>query len=148
MPGLADADAGADRAGAGQARRPLLLDTHALLWWLDGDDALSVAARRAIGEPDRPVHVSAASAWEITTKHRLGKLPGAAAVASDVTGVLAAQGFETLSISLVDAEEAGRLPGPHRDPFDRMLIAQALARGWVLVSNERVFDAYGVTRLW
>ena len=135
-------------AETGAGVEPLLLDTHALLWWLDGDEALPPAARDAIGERDRAVHVSAASAWEITTKHRLGKLPGAAAVAADVSGVLAAQGFEALPISLRDAEEAGRLPGPHRDPFDRMLIAQALARGWALVSNERAFDAYGVRRLW
>ena len=145
----AAAGAGSGAGGAtGPLDGPLLIDTHALLWWLDGDPALSSAARAAIGEPDRPVRVSAASAWEIATKHRLGKLPGAAAVAADVAGTLAAHGFEPLAISVRDAEEAGRLPGPHRDPFDRMLIAQALARGWALVSNERAFDAYGVTRLW
>ena len=127
---------------------PLLLDTHALLWWLDGDASLSEAARAAIGEPARAVHVSAASAWEITTKHRLGKLPGAQAVARDVGGILRAQGFEALAIGVEDAEAAGRLPGPHRDPFDRMLIAQAIGRGWGLVSNERAFDGYGVARVW
>ena len=127
---------------------PLILDTHALLWWLDGDASLSPPAREAIGDAARAVHVSAASAWEIATKHRLGKLPGAAAVAADVAGVLRLQGFEALPISVRDAEEAGRLPGPHRDPFDRMLVAQALGRGWTLVSNERVFDGYGVRRLW
>ena len=126
----------------------LLLDTHALLWWLDGDERLSAAARAAIAEPDRPVLVSAASAWEITTKHRLGKLPGAEAVARDVGGCIAAQGFTALAITMADAERAGRLPGPHRDPFDRMLIAQALARDIALVSNKAVFDAYGVRRLW
>jgi len=126
----------------------LLLDTHALLWWLDGDERLSEAARVAIAEPDRPVLVSAASAWEITTKHRLGKLPGAEAVAQDIGGCIAAQGFTALAITMADAERAGRLPGPHRDPFDRMLIAQALARDIALVSNEAVFDAYGVRRLW
>ena len=126
----------------------LLLDTHALLWWLDGDERLSAAARVAIAEPDRPVLVSAASAWEITTKHRLGKLPGAEAVAQDIGGCIAAQGFTALAITMADAERAGRLPGPHRDPFDRMLIAQALARDIALVSNEAVFDAYGVRRLW
>ena len=127
---------------------PLLLDTHTLLWWLDGDTALSVAARDAIADVARPVHVSAASAWEITTKYRIGKLPGAAAVAHDVNGVLRDQGFAALAISMEDAAAAGSLPGPHRDPFDRMLVAQATARGWTLVSNERVFDEYGVTRLW
>lgn len=126
----------------------LLLDTHALLWWLDGDERLSAPARAAIAEPDRPVFVSAASAWEITTKHRLGKLPGAGAVAQDIGGCIAAQGFSAMAITLADAERAGRLPGPHRDPFDRMLIAQALARDIALVSNEAVFDTYGLRRLW
>jgi PIN domain nuclease of toxin-antitoxin system len=99
-------------------------------------------------DPERRVLVSAASAWEITTKHRSGKLPGAADVAADVRGSIAGQGFEELAITLADAERAGRLPGPHRDPFDRMLIAQALARDLPLVSNETLFDGYGVTRLW
>jgi PIN domain nuclease of toxin-antitoxin system len=126
----------------------LLLDTHALLWWLDGDERLSETARAAIGDPDRTVFVSAASAWEIATKHRLGKLPGAEAVARDVGGCIAAQGFTALAITMADAERAGRLPGPHRDPFDRMLISQALARDLALVSNEAIFAPYGVRRLW
>jgi len=126
----------------------LLLDTHALLWWLDGDERLPPAVRAAIGESGSLVLVSPASAWEITTKHRLGKLPGAAEVARDVSGCVAAQGFAELPITLHDAERAGRLPGPHRDPFDRMLIAQALRADLELVSNETLFDAYGVRRLW
>lgn len=94
------------------------------------------------------MHVSAASAWEIATKHRLGKLPGAEAVAGDVGGCIAAQGFTALAITMADAERAGRLAGPHRDPFDRMLIAQALARDIALVSNEALFEPCGVRRLW
>ena len=89
-----------------------------------------------------------ASAWEIATKCRLGKLPWGEAVAADVVGQIAGQGFEGLAIDVADAERAGRLPGPHRDPFDRMLIAQALARGLPVVSVDEVFDAYGVNRLW
>jgi PIN domain nuclease of toxin-antitoxin system len=126
----------------------LLLDTHALLWWLEGDERLSLVARAAIADGATTVLVSAVSAWEITTKHRLGKLPGAADVARDVAGCLAAQGFDELAITLRDAERAGRLPGPHRDPFDRMLVAQALGTDVELVSNETVFDDYGVRRLW
>lgn len=126
----------------------LLLDTHALLWWLDGDPSLAQAARHAIADETNEVFVSAASAWEITTKHRLGKLPGAAAVAADVGGCLASQGFVALPISLAHGERAGALPGPHRDPFDRMLIAQAMLEDLVLVSNEPAFDAYGARRLW
>ena len=126
----------------------LLLDTHALLWWLEGNPRLSATAQAAIGDAANTVLISAASAWEITTKHRIGKLPGAAAVAEDVEGCLAAQGFEALAITTGDGARAGRLTGAHRDPFDRMLIAQALAHDLVLVSNEVIFDAYGVRRLW
>lgn len=126
----------------------LLLDTHALLWWLDGDERLSREARSAMSDTSNVVLVSAASAWEITTKHRLGKLPGAADVARDVVACVEAQGFQELPITLRDAERAGRLSGPHRDPFDRMLVAQALRADIELISNERVFDSFGVRRLW
>ena len=126
----------------------ILLDTHALLWWLAGSDRLSAAARRVIADESHEVLVSAASAWEITTKHRLGRLPGAAAVAEDFGGCLLDQGFRGLAITVADGEHAGRLPGPVRDPFDRMLIAQALARDVALVSVEKPFDRYGVRRMW
>ena len=126
----------------------LLLDTHALVWWLAGDEALSATARAAIADQNNRVFVSAASLWEITTKHRLGKLPGTAAIASDLTGAIVDQGFIDLPISLRHGQSAGALPGPHRDPFDRMLIAQAILDNLVLVSIERPFDAYGVGRLW
>lgn len=126
----------------------LLLDTHALLWWLEGNPRLSATAQAAIGDGANMVLVSAASAWEITTKFRIGKLPGAAAVAGDVEGCLAAQGFEALAITMGDAARAGRLTGAHRDPFDRMLIAQALTHDLPLVSNEALFETYGVRRLW
>jgi len=126
----------------------LLLDTHAFLWWLAGNRRLSRAARRAVENTSNDVVVSAASAWEITTKHRVGKLPEAEAVALDVSGGIAGQGFAELAITVADAERAGRLPGAHRDPFDRVLIAQALAHDLTVVSIDRVFDGYGVSRLW
>ena len=126
----------------------LLLDTHAFLWWLSGDAALSDTAKAAIGDANNTIFVSAASAWEIATKHRIGKLPGVAAIAGDLSGGAADQGFIALPISLLHAQTAGALPGPHRDPFDRMLIAQAILETLVLISNERIFDAYGVNRLW
>ena len=126
----------------------LLLDTHALLWWLDGDTSLSPAAREAIASESNEIFLSAASAWEITTNYRLGKLPGAAAVAEDIVECVASQGFFELPLTLVHGQTASALPGPHRDPFDRMLIAQALAERLVLVSNEVVFDSYRVRRLW
>ena len=126
----------------------LLLDTHAFLWWLEGNRRLSGTARRAIEDAANDIVVSAVSAWEITTKHRVGKLPHAEAVARNVAGAIASQGFEELAISVEDAERAGRLPGPHRDPFDRLLAAQALARNLVVVSVDRVFDRYGVNCMW
>jgi PIN domain nuclease of toxin-antitoxin system len=126
----------------------LLLDTQAFLWWLAGDEALSPAARAAIADEANGVFVSAASAWEIATKHRIGKLPGVAAVIADLDGAIADQGFEGLPIGVRHGQAAGALPGPHRDPFDRMLIAQAMLENLVLVSNEQPFDAYGVARLW
>lgn len=126
----------------------LLLDTHALLWWLDGDARLSKRARAAIGDPRTTCLVSAASAWEITTKARLGKLPGAREVAADVVGCLRAQLFTPLDITMGHAQRAGSLPGAHRDPFDRMLIAQAQAENLPLVSNDEVFDGFGVVRIW
>jgi PIN domain nuclease of toxin-antitoxin system len=126
----------------------LLLDTHTLLWWLDGDASLSRAAKDAITDEANDVFLSAASAWEITTKYRLGKLPGAAAVSANVAACVADQGFLELPITMAHGQKAGALPGPHRDPFDRMLIAQAMIEDLVLVSNELAFDAYGAPRLW
>jgi PIN domain nuclease of toxin-antitoxin system len=126
----------------------LLLDTHALIWWLLGDPALSRNAVAGIADDDNGVFISAVSAWEISAKYRIGKLPAAAMFAADVAGAAASQGFDELPINLQHGQLAGSLPGPHRDPFDRMLAAQALLAGLVLVSNETVFDRYGVRRLW
>jgi PIN domain nuclease of toxin-antitoxin system len=126
----------------------LLLDTHALLWWLTGDEALPPSAREAIGDASNEVIVSAASAWEIATKHRLGKLPSAAVIAADVGAHIVDQGFHALPILVSHGQVAGALPGPHRDPFDRMMIAQATVEKLVVVSKDAIFDAYGVMRLW
>jgi PIN domain nuclease of toxin-antitoxin system len=126
----------------------LLLDTHAFIWWIAGNPSLSATAQAAIDDPTNDVFVSAASAWEIATKHRIGKLPDAAALAADVEAAIADQGFAALPITIRHAQLAGSLPGPHRDPFDRMLIAQAILESATLLSNETVFDAHGVNRLW
>ena len=126
----------------------LLLDTHSPLWWLAGDAALSAPARAAIAEGDNEVFVSAASAWEIGTKHRIGKLPGVGPLVAAFGATIADQGFQPLPITLRHGQLAGTLPGPHRDPFDRMLIAQTMLEDFLLVSNETLFDAYGVKRLW
>ena len=126
----------------------LLLDTHALLWWLEGDRHLSTKARRVIGDESRVVMVSAASAWEIATKVRIGKLPGAVEVAERFVEIIRRQNFGSLAISIEHARRAGLLPGEHRDPFDRMLIAQAQIEGLTLVSNEKLFDRFEIERLW
>jgi PIN domain nuclease of toxin-antitoxin system len=125
-----------------------LLDTHALLWWLDGDERLPMTARQWIAESENVVLVSTVSAWEIATKVRIGKLPGALAVAERYLETIAVQGFTPLSITTDHALRAGTLPGSHRDPFDRMLIAQAQAENVPLISNETLFDSYGVRRIW
>jgi len=126
----------------------LLLDTHALIWWLAADPSLSALASNAIADPVNEVFVSAASAWEIATKQRIGKLPQAALLAADVAGFVAAQGFSELPISIRDGQRAGALPGIHKDPFDRILVAQAIAADMTIVSNDRVLGGYGVPLLW
>jgi PIN domain nuclease of toxin-antitoxin system len=126
----------------------LLLDTHALLWWLSGDKQLSATARWAVEDNENPVFVSAASAWEIATKHRLGKLPTIGPLGRDFAAEIAKQGFLELPISLEDGQHAGSMAGDHRDPFDRMLIAQSKLNNLALISNEEVFDSFGVIRLW
>ena len=109
---------------------------------------MSRRARVCIADEVNTILVSAVSAWEIATKVRLGKLPGAVDVAADLTAIMADQGFEGLAITVGHGLRAGNLPGPHRDPFDRMLIAQALTEDLPLVTNETVFDAYGIRRIW
>lgn len=126
----------------------VLLDTHALLWWVSDDDALSHSARKLISEFKNEVMISAASAWEIATKVRLGKLPDAADLASDFVSRMEQEGFTLLPISPDHAIRAGLLSGPHKDPFDRMLVAQAQAESVSVVSGDKIFDTYGVRRIW
>lgn len=126
----------------------LLIDTHALLWWLSDDPSLPSAARKAMAATSNVLLVSAASAWEIATKVRLGRLPGAAELAADFQGFMLREGFTTLDITADHGIRAGLLPGPHQDPFDRMLIAQAQAENLPIVTNERRFEGYGIRRVW
>jgi PIN domain nuclease of toxin-antitoxin system len=126
----------------------LLLDTHTLIWWLADSPSLPASARKLIGSRNVPVLVSAASAWEIATKVRLRRLDVAVDLAEDFAGHLARERFESLSISTEHGIRAGSLPGSHKDPFDRMLVAQAQIEGLVIVSNDVQLDGYGVSRLW
>lgn len=118
----------------------LLLDTHALLWWLADDGRLGVVAREAIADGDNLVSVSAVSAWEISIKKALGKLQAP----DDLPGAIAECDLQPLSITLQHATLAGALPRHHDDPFDRMLVAQAIHEGLTIVTADQVFAAYGV----
>jgi PIN domain nuclease of toxin-antitoxin system len=126
----------------------LLLDTHALLWWILDTKDLSRKARAAISSFNNEIYVSAVTAWEIATKSRIGKLPAAEPLAHSMTESIDKLGFRELAISINHAQRAGLLSGYHRDPFDRLLIAQAQAENLILISNEKIFDDYHVQRLW
>ncbi len=125
-----------------------LLDTHTLLWWILEDSALTQTARETISETGNTILVSAASAWELAIKFRLGKLPRAADLVSNFLSEVEHEGFQLLPISVDHGIRAGLLPGPHKDPFDRMLIAQSQAENAPIISNDGIFESYGVRRLW
>jgi PIN domain nuclease of toxin-antitoxin system len=120
----------------------LLLDTHALLWWL-ADEQLGARAFRAVEDPGNLVAVSAASVWEISIKRAQGKLRAE----GDLIAAIEESGFEPLPVSFRDADHAGALPPHHRDPFDRMLIAQAQLQDLTIVTRDRRFSAYDVETL-
>jgi PIN domain nuclease of toxin-antitoxin system len=126
----------------------ILLDTHALLWWMVGDPRLSPRARAAIAAERAEVLVSAASAWELATKVRLGKLPEAIPLTHRFAESLAEQDFKPLPISLEHGRLGGLLPGPHRDPFDRILAAQSLLENLALVTIDPTFAGFGVKVVW
>ena len=132
----------------GKAVKDIILDTHTLLWWLFNDDHLSAGARKMIADPERSVWVSAASPWGIATKFRLGKLPEAGDLVQKLPGYMRQARFLELPISIEHSLRAGGLAGPHRDPFDRMLIAQSLITGNPVVTIDPVFREYGVKTIW
>ncbi|WP_235864442.1 type II toxin-antitoxin system VapC family toxin [Pseudomonas migulae] len=116
------------------------MDTHAFLWWLSDDSSLGEDARQMIGEPRNQVLVSAASIWEISIKQAKGMLEAP----EDLEALVEDEGFTKLPISLFHGQQAGKLPEIHRDPFDRMLIAQAQAEGLELVTADGIIPQYGV----
>lgn len=118
----------------------LLLDTHVLLWWLSDDSMLGEKTREAISDARNQVYVSAASTWEISIKRALGKLQ----VPGDMSSIIEDEGFISLPISLYHGDQAGQLPELHKDPFDRMLVAQAQAEGLVLVTHDQSVTQYPV----
>lgn len=125
-----------------------LLDTHALIWTLNNDPKLSPRARAILSNPEVEQFVSAATAMELFTKHRLGKLPEAQAIVENWEIAMMPPGYTALPITLAHARQAGSLQIPNKDPFDRFLIAQAQIEDLVLISNESQFDNFGVQRLW
>jgi PIN domain nuclease of toxin-antitoxin system len=125
-----------------------LLDTHTLLWWILDHPALTRTAQEVLSETSNTMIVSAASAWELAIKFRMGKLPRAADLVSNFTSEVEHEGFFLLPISPEHGIRAGLLPGPHKDPFDRMLIAQSQAENIPIISNDIVFEAYGVRLIW
>lgn len=124
-----------------------LLDTHTLRWWLDGSSRLSPQAQSAIGSTANAMVISAVVPWELAIKTNLGKFDSQALL-SGWDEVLSVQVFSELPIASAHAIRAGLLPRHHRDPFDRMLAAQAQITGWPIISAERIFDFYGVRRIW
>ena len=126
----------------------ILLDTHALIWWLDDDTRLSRAARAAIADPENLVYVSAASAWEMATKVRLGKLRDPDGVVPRLSQVLRDRALTALPVTVDHAVAAGGFSGPHRDPFDRMIIAQSRIEGLPVVTTDPIFTRYAVPVIW
>jgi PIN domain nuclease of toxin-antitoxin system len=126
----------------------LLLDTHTLLRAMNRDPQLSRNGLAAIEDPGNEAIVSVASVWEAAIKFRSGKLPEAAVLLSVPQAILTSMGFLAMPVQLEHAKLAGSLVSPHKDPFDRMLAAQALLEGLTIVSADAVFDALLVPRLW
>jgi PIN domain nuclease of toxin-antitoxin system len=126
----------------------VLLDTHAFLWWIDGGERLSSRARRVISDPANDCLLSIASAWEMAIKVSLEKLALPAPLDPFLSDQLAANRFRALGIELRHVAKVAVLPFHHRDPFDRLLVAQALTEGLPIVSADPIFRRYGVKRLW
>ena len=126
----------------------VLLNTHALLWWVLGNPRLSTVAATVLGDADTTIFVSAVSGHEIATKYRLGKLPVPARLAENLDQILNENGWQPMPLTMAHAQLAGRLPGAHKDPFDRMLSAQALIEDVPIVTNDAAFAGFGVKVIW
>jgi PIN domain nuclease of toxin-antitoxin system len=126
----------------------LLLDTHTLLWWDSNDQRIGERARLLIADAKNKIFVSAVSAFEIATKHRIGKLPGVEKLLASFDDNLVAEGFSILNIALAHALLAGQIDAEPKDPFDRLLAAQSRTENMPIISTDRAFDALGAERLW
>lgn len=126
----------------------ILLDTHTIVWWATGDQRLSRKARVAIANPDTEVFISIASAWEIQTKASLQKLTLTESVDALYRSLIIEQDFRMAGIELEDIDHLSKLPPHHRDPFDRMLVAQAIRGDFTLVTKDSIVSSYGALTLW
>ena len=126
----------------------LLLDSHAFVWFVLGHSRCSSRARRAIEDADTDIFFSAVTAWEIATKVRAGKWPEAAGLLADCQSILTANQFEPLAITVEHGRVAGRLEGQHRDPFDRMLAAQAIVEDLHVVTADPALHDLGAKVIW
>ena len=125
----------------------VLLDTHALVWWLEAKENLSRTATKIIEDSGTVVFVSAVSGWELAIKTQIGKFKSAELV-KGLEREIEKEGFIELPVSMKHALLAGGLDSPHKDPFDRLLIAQAQVEEVPIVSNDKVFDRFSVRRVW
>lgn len=125
----------------------MVADTNALFFWVEGGHRLTAAARAALERSGQPL-LSVVSLFELTTKQRIGKLTMPTASAGEIVDLAVQEGFELLPLDAQVAARAGALVGPHKDPFDRLIIAQALVRGLPVVTSDAIFEAYGVRRIW
>lgn len=125
-----------------------LLDTHTLLWWLFDSPELSGNAKKSISAASNHIIVSSVSAWEISIKHRLGKLPKVGDILEKLPTYIRKERFEVLPISIEHGVLAGSLPDNHRDPFDRMLIAQAKLEHLSIITTDKIFKNYGIRTVW
>ena len=121
----------------------LLLDTHTLIWWLANDSTLSQVAKKAISNPDNLVFISAASAWEMAIKKSLGKLD----VPDDLAIQIKNHNFQPLSITINHGLAIEKLPYHHNDPFDRMIIAQAICESMTIITRDKKFSSYKISIL-
>ncbi len=126
----------------------LLLDTHALVWWYFDNPKLSRSARGRIAPIEETVYVSAAPAWEMTTKARIGKMREGRALAENLAAYLQDQAFQPLPVSIPHALLAGSISSPHKDPFDRLIAAQAQSESLAAVTCDRAFESLGVRIVW
>ena len=126
----------------------ILVDTRAFFWWLTGDPKLSSRARDLLEDKGNDLMVSSVVAWELATKSRIGKWPSGVAAADEIDRLIETNRLRPLAISVAHARLAGRLPGDHRDPFDRMLAAQSDLEGVPLVTRDRIFRDFGIEVLW